>query len=117
MPRKLDLGKTLGNTGVFASSTVYRNLKVQIFTSLTKDNYLKFQGKTLGHKMLLGQCSALKHCTQQEDVGGGRGGRQHYSFPNETIGILLQLILFNCFYNVAVQINSVDILYVTANIS
>ena len=31
-------------------------LKVQIFTSLSKDNYLKFQGKTLGQKMLWGQC-------------------------------------------------------------
>ena len=34
---------------------LYRNLKVQIFTSVTKDNYLKFQEKTLGQKMPLGQ--------------------------------------------------------------
>ena len=49
---------------------LYRNLKVQIFTSLTKDNYLKFQGKTLGHKMLLGQCgrSPGKELEEQQAV-------------------------------------------------
>ena len=38
MQRKLDLGKTLGNTSVLLDQ--YMNVKVQ---SLTKDNYLKFQ--------------------------------------------------------------------------
>ena len=33
---------------------------MQIFTNLTKDNYLKFQGKMLGQKMLLGQCKEEK---------------------------------------------------------
>ena len=56
MPRKLDLGKTLGNTGVFASSIKEFEGANIYYSSLKKDNYLKFQGKTLGHKMLLGQC-------------------------------------------------------------
>ena len=36
---------------------------MQIFTSLTKDNYFKFQEKTLGHKMLLGQCRGFQIVT------------------------------------------------------